>query len=345
MGYSNNENYANWRAIHTSVFGEIFSSAFEGNDEAQIHLTAALINISKRSFGDAIAKLSILKEICTNENDCAAVAYFMGLSYEMLGDEKNMSECYEKLAESSAKPTFPIAFHPYYRTAKLAQKNAECAKATFYYQKALEFYDGTAPDMDSRTSVSQIMYDFATLYLFTHQYDECKRFLELSKVYDPDNNQQRTYVETVLLAVFGKADECRFLLSEIDPLLKAKCEPLVKAILCGEDLHYCVVKKSRTKHIDFWKHLLKNKTQLEKLIEEKRAAEAQQAISDALSETFPFMNRELECRVEDSSDRVTVYCKSYCAKTLIAEYEALFSKKPQELGNWNFVSVQGLEFY
>ena len=36
----NNENYLKWRDIHKQQFGELFDSAFSGNDEAQIHFTA-----------------------------------------------------------------------------------------------------------------------------------------------------------------------------------------------------------------------------------------------------------------------------------------------------------------
>lgn len=87
----------------------------------------------------------------------------------MLGNESEMNEHYEKVRTSNFAFVFPLPFHPYYRTAKFAHKDSECSKAIFYYQKALEFYDGTAPDTKTKSAVSQIIYDIATIYLYMHR--------------------------------------------------------------------------------------------------------------------------------------------------------------------------------
>ena len=58
---------------------------------------------------------------------------------------------------------------------------------------------------------------------------------------------------------------------------------------------------------------------------------------------MPFMNKELVCSVEKSNKNILVKCKDYYTKTLVAEYEALFSMKDESLENWVFISVN--EFF
>ena len=79
----NSENYASWRKEHEKVFGEIFSSAFSGNAEAEIQLTAALINITDRNFQGALQKLEELFCLRSSDDDLASLCYFTGLCYEM----------------------------------------------------------------------------------------------------------------------------------------------------------------------------------------------------------------------------------------------------------------------
>lgn len=346
-GYSlNDKNYQGWRREHKKIFGEIFSCAFDENEEAQIHLTAALINISQRSFEAAMHKLDILESICTNDYDCAVVNYFIGLNHELLGNENKMNEYYEKLERSNISFVFPLAFHPYYRTAKFAQRDSECTKAIFYYQKALSFYDGVT-DLNSknRSIIAQIIYDVATLYLYMHKYDECEKFLALSKSYDGSENQQITYVRAILYAVQGRINDSRNLLDTMSSFLRANCEPMIEAIAAKRDPHYCVVKQDKSAYTDFWNTLIENKADLEKLINSKRNLDAQKNVTEMLSATLSFMKRQIACRIEVSDITITVYCKNYYVKTLIEEYKSLFSIKPNELNNWTFISVNEFEKY
>ena len=58
-----NGNYKKWRKEHTKVFGKLFADAFSESEEAQICFTAALINISQRTFEQAMPKLDMLEGI------------------------------------------------------------------------------------------------------------------------------------------------------------------------------------------------------------------------------------------------------------------------------------------
>lgn len=341
----NSDNYKGWRKTHTGMFGRIFSHAFSENAEAQIHLTAALINISNRNFEGAMPKLDVLKDMCASDYDHAAVNYFTGLNYEMLGNESEMNKHYEKLKETDVSFVFPLPFHPYYRTAKFAQRDSECNKAISYYRKAVMIYDGMTPNKQINASVSHILYDIATVYLYMHNYSECERFLQLSVNYDSDVNSHRTYVTALLYAVRGEKDECRRLMSGLNDFLRENCEPMAEAILAGKDLHYCAVPQDRRGYADFWNYIVAHQTEIKSLVYGGKTDKAENIISDKLSSALAFMKRRIACKIEERDGVITVHCKNYYVKTLAAEYEALFAQKPDALNGWSFVSQDQLEKY
>ena len=101
-----NENYKQWREIHGKAFGDVFLAAFEESAEAQIHLTAALIKISKRDFNGGLSTLLMLESVCFNDFDCAALSYFIGLCYELLENEPQMNKYYEQMQKYDIKESF-----------------------------------------------------------------------------------------------------------------------------------------------------------------------------------------------------------------------------------------------
>lgn len=339
----NDENYKAWRKEHTKLFGEIFSLAFEENKEAQIHLTAALMHISQRRFEHALSKLKLLEDLCTTDYDRAALDYFMGLDHELMLNESEMKEYYERLRNSGISFIFPLLLHPYYRTAKFAQRNSECGKAILYYQNALSFYEGLTADEEIGASISYILYDIATVCLFMHDYSACERFLKASEEYHHKKNPHRAYVKAILYAVQGKKTDSRALLDKMDSFLRESCASMVNAILAGTELHYCTVQQDRSKYVDFWKAIIAQKSKIEKLLENGKQSDAQNIISNNLSRALSFTQRQLDCQIQITDDAITVLCKNYYIKTLIAEYEALFSIKPEALHDLKFVSVNEID--
>ncbi len=337
------KNYQNWRKIHANAFGDLFSEAFTDNEAAQYLFTAALIDISKRCFEIALLKLENLSDMCSFMFDEAVVNYFKGLIYEMLQNEEMMTEYYEKLRLSNIDLDFPIAFHPYYRTAKFAQRDAECSKAINYYQKALAFYENATQTSPKSTVVGQILYDIATVYLYMHQYDLAEKTLALSKQYSPADNEQRQYVSAVLKAVQGKHDDCDAIVDALPGYLQSSGRAIVQAIRSKTDLHYGIVPQNRTGHNEFVKWFLQNRPQFDRLISQGNIVDVEINLSDKLTSTFPFMQKNLQCRIEIHSKAVIVKCKTYCVKTLKAEYAALFSLCRQAVKDWRFVAIDEFE--
>ena len=340
-----NNNYKKWRMEHTKVFGELYADAFSQNDEAQVCLTAALINISQREFESAMPKLDMLENICTTESDEIAVNYFKGLNYEMLGNEAQMSEYYEKLRNVSAIPKFILTLHPYYRTAKFAQRESECSKSMYYYRKALDFYDGAKIDSHVANIASHIIYDMATLCLYMHEYTACERLLNTSYQYDKSQNQQRDYVKAVLLAVQGNRDDCKKFINSLNLFIRANCQAITDAIFSGSDPHYCIVTQDRSLYEDFWNYFLQDEESIRDMILGGKIEEAQRIVSQKLTKALGFMKRTLDCRIEKESENIEIYCKNYWVKSLIEEHTALFAAKPDKLSNWKFVSVKDFDNY
>lgn len=341
----NSDNYKNWRKIHGNAFGNTFLRAFEGNPEAQIHLTAALINISQRNFEQAMPKLNLLKSICDNSYDEAVINYFIGLNYECLGDEEQMTIYYDNLYNSGVSLLFNQSLHPYYRTAKFAQRDSECSKALYYYKKALAFYENTEIDAEKAKLVSFINYDIGTVYVYSHKYEKAKEHLDISCEYNSALNGQRDYVLAILYAVQGKENELNLLLENMSQFLRMNCEAMTSAILDKTDLHYCVVPQNNIQYLDFWKKLLSEKDKLTQLVDEGNFAEAESIISEKLTDTFEFMKKKLACRIEKDNSKIIVKCKNYCVKTLIAEHEKLFSYKDNNNFDWEFISVNEFEAF
>lgn len=341
----NSDNYKNWRKEHTKVFNETFENAFSGNDDAQICLTAALINISQRNFEDAIPKLTYLKDICENLFDETSVSYFMGLNHEMLGNEQEMFECYEYVRSSSITLKFTIPFHPYYRTAKFAQRASECSKAMHYYRKALEFYDGAKITKHVSSVVSHIIYEIATLCLYMHDYEECRRYLAFSYQYDDSENQQRNYVNALLCALSDEKEECSKIINTLNPLFKGSCLETANKIFNKTEPHYFAVSQDRSSYKIFWDDFLKDEKAFRKMLSENETQKVQNVISEKLTHTLSFMNRSLDCMINENKGRFIIKLKNYRVKTLENELQALFEMKPAELSDWEFISVKEFENY
>lgn len=340
-----NDNYKKWRKEHTKVFGALFADAFSQSAEAQICLTAALINISQRRFDDAMPKLDMLEEMINDPCDEAAIYYFKGLNHEMLGNVEHMEEYYERLRSLPSVPKFVLSLHPYYRTAKFAQRDSECTKAMYYYRKALDFYRDVNVDTQMASIASHIIYDIATLCLYMHDYSQCEHFLEFSYKYDKSKNAQRDYVKAILLAVLGKREECEKLVNGLNLFLKGNCQSMTEAIFNGTDPHYCTVLQDRSQYEAFWQSFVNDADDFRRTIFEGNIAELEKSISVMLTRALGFMKRSLECRIEMIGETIVVRCKNYRVKTLIAEYEELFSQKPEELSDFVLLSVDEFECF
>ncbi|MBQ7809371.1 MAG: hypothetical protein IJ346_00195 [Clostridia bacterium] len=337
----NQEEYKTLREMHTKAFGDTFEKAFEGNEQAQLLLSIALLKVSKGEFESAKPQFEMLESIAENTFDDTSIWYFKGLNYEFLKDEEKMSEYYERVCNSGITLTVGLVFFPYYRTAKLYQKASKAKKAMYYFSKALEIFEGRNITPATAKAVSQLLYEIATVHLYMHNYQECERFLKLSTDYNKSQNQQRDYVNAILEAIKGNAEKCNLISNTLEnQTLKISCLKTTQAILEGTDLHYCKVTQERDHFEDFWLGFAQNEELIKNLILSGDTDSAAQSLSNVLSVVFEYVNRPVECEIEYNNGKITVKCKNYYIKTLKAEQTALFSQIPEKFKNWKFVSVE-----
>lgn len=226
----NSEQYKEWRKIHTNTFGDVFSLAFEDSQDAQLFLTAALIKISKRDFLNGLSLLKQLEDFCVCEFDSFALYYFIGLCFEFIGNEEQMTEYYEKMREYNVDYSFRIVFHPYYRTAKFAQRKSENEKSLHYYKEAMNFYFGQEETAEKRENIGHLYYEMGTVFLSCKNYKKSREFIEKSCQYSPKENHHRNYVTAILCAIEGNKEESERLVNGLPDYLKTECQRLISFI-------------------------------------------------------------------------------------------------------------------
>lgn len=225
-----NERYQEWRTIHTNTFGDVFTLAFEDVQEAQLQLTAALIKISKRDYDGGLQMLKKLEDFCFCAFDCFALSYFIGLCYEFIGNEEQMNHYYEAMSEQNIDYLFTMVFHPFYRSAKFAQRKSENEKALHYYKKAIDLYLGQETSADKRRTIGLLYYEMGTVYLSCQNYKKSRQFLEKSYEYCPEENAHRTYVTAILCAAEGNRAEAEKLIHTLPEYLKTECQRILSSM-------------------------------------------------------------------------------------------------------------------
>ncbi len=339
---SHEEKYKKWREIHGKAFGKVFLSAFEDNPDMQRELTNVLILVSQREFMKAEPILNALLEGCVSDFDKEAMCYFVGLNYEFMGNIPKMNEYFERLNKKVIF-SFPSLFFPYYRTAKFAQRDSECRKALHFYEKALSLFSNTTPKGDDAETVSMIIYEMATVYLYCHEYELCEKYLDYSEKFSSRLNQHREYVRAILFAIKGMRKESEETLSPLPPILSQNGKHVIEEIFAKKHLHYCEVKQNRLSFVEFYKFVVAEKENIESCLEKNNGKEMEEKISEMLTKTFPFAKRKLLCKIELIENTVAVLCKNYCIKTLETEQKALFDLIYADVQNVRFFSVSDFE--
>lgn len=224
------EQYEEWRKIHGNTFGDVFSLAFEDSRESQLQFTTALIKMSKRDYNSGLSMLKQLETFCFCEFDSFALNYFIGLCFEFIGNEEQMNEYYGKMREQNVDYSFTMVFHPYYRTAKFAQRKSENEKSLYYYKKAMDLYSGQETTAEKRENIGQFYYEMGTVCLSCRDYKKSRQFIEKSCEYSPEENPHRNYVTAILCAVEGNKAEAEKLVDNLPEYLKTECQRLIFSV-------------------------------------------------------------------------------------------------------------------
>jgi len=134
-----------WR-VHMAAFGPVLEGCFREDDQARIHLCAALNHISRRECARGMGKLQLVEPRCRTEADRAAVAFFRGVCHQMAGDEGRMAICYREAIDRGLK-----FYMPYMKLAKLYKQDNDLDKFCSVIELLLKFYPH--PDIEHQYSV------------------------------------------------------------------------------------------------------------------------------------------------------------------------------------------------
>ena len=184
-------------AVHMHSFGPILEPAFEENYPAKVHLTAALNLISSRQLAQGFDKLKQLQKFCETDADKTAFLFFMGVCFEMMGDQENMMDFY------CAANEYGHSFYlPYIKVGKSYLSDHAYAPACENFRAAIDCFTAAGLDDQDRRILGSAYTNLATCLLMMHRYDEAQAALTTSRDLCPEA-PGRSAVEAPLYALQG----------------------------------------------------------------------------------------------------------------------------------------------
>ena len=195
------KNFQNSWDNHMASFGPILAPACIDNFEAKIHLTAALNNFGRREFEKGFTKLSLLKDMCKNDSDCAAWFFCMGLAFELSGMKDEMFRYYNECIKY--EPNFSL---PYLMVAKCAHAEGNPAFAEKYYEKAVQLIEEEHLPVQTPHIIASIYVNYFSCLTSIGKYSEAEFFLKKSEELLPDFTERLHYA-AILYAYMGNREK------------------------------------------------------------------------------------------------------------------------------------------
>lgn len=318
-----------WR-VHEQAFGPILTPAFAEDYQARVHLTAALNLLSRKHVRRAFPKLRKLMARCVNDADWAAVAYFMGLSFEMHGDRHNMLILYSEAGNYHHK-----FYLPYLKLAKCAHEDARFDTAEENYRMAISCLDG----VDARIAASACA-NLASCLTMMHRYDEASAAIAQSKEILP-NLPERFATEAMLYAVLGQTQQVSDCLDKLDalaPQMTEYTEKLVNRIMTHQHPQFSENDEEldAEKAIGFWKWFTENQKAIRVQCQNGQPEEFELD----MNANFPYLERHMQLTVSPKGDRTLLTFSDFYMTALHKDLEALLLLHPEALDqDWEFSIV------
>ena len=195
------ENFQKSWDTHMEAFGPILGPAFMNNFEAKVHLVSALNSISKNEIQKGFAKLSIIKDMCSCNEDFAVFYFSMGLGFELSGMQKEMCRCYEECVKY--EPDFSL---PYLMIAKCAHSAANLEYAEKNYKKCAEFLEKENLPKQTPFVRASIYTNYFSCLTSLGKYEKAEKILKKSEEIFPDM-PQRLHYAAILYAYMGNLEK------------------------------------------------------------------------------------------------------------------------------------------
>lgn len=327
----------NWE-VHVQAFGPILEPAFAEDYQSRIHLTAALNLLGKRSAAEGLKKLQLLQNKCKNDSDKAALLFFMGLAFEIAGQQEQMLECYTYSNEYAHR-----FYLPYLKVAKFYLNGCLYEKAAENFSRAIACFDATGLDAQSRVILGSAYTNYATCLLMMHRYGEAESAIATSKSLCPDA-PGRIAVEMPLYAIRGDREQvqrCLEALKEHSPDAYDAMRESADRILSHADPHFFPAEVDEEKVKAFWTWFSGQAEELYTLLEQQKYEEAVNRVVDRLLLTFPFLEEPPYIALGKEEEGYVLELHDLYAAAVMNAFEILQHNcpGPEVLGRIRFVVV------
>lgn len=322
------ETQRSWQ-VHMAAFGPVLEHAFEEDYQARIHLIAALNHISRRELQPGLKKLELLRKRIANNSDQAALVFFVGLCFDLAGQNEQMLLYYTAAAELGLR-----FYMPYIKMAKFYQNGHLYDRAEENYLKAVSCFDGTGLRDQDKLILGSAYAGAATCRTMMHKYEEAEKLLSVSRQLWPDG-PGRSAVEAVLYAALSQPEKVEAALDVLKhhaPQAHAELSATAAMILAGEEPMFAPVPVDQEKLHAFWDWFAESQDMLLEAGED-----CVDLISPKLNETFPVGEGELEAARDAEG---TLYLQHVFSVALEDGFQKLMACAPSCITEkWHFEIV------
>ena len=301
--------------IHMRTFGPILKPAFEENPQVRVPLIAALNHISRKETDRGLEILGSIKDRCIYDEDKAAWTFFVGLCYEMAGDEEKMKQWYIKSGR------YGHSFYlPYLKTAKSEHKAANFLPAEVYYKKAIGCLEKMKKGPMDEIVLTSAYTNLVSCLTMMHRYDEAET------VWNYANTRQvqpaAFATAAIMYAAMGDKEKADYFLSELHKQMpEMSVQQVTDMIFAGEHPHFSDVDVPSETVEFFWnwfRENIRNDTDSVKLC-------------DIIKEIFPFMEREPYTKIDIQNGKLVLTFRDFYSKGLNSGFSALIAGCPEDI--------------
>lgn len=317
-------------AVHEQAFGPILTPAFADDYQSRVHLTAALNLLAKRRVRRAFPKLRKVLARCVTDADRAAVAYFMGLTFELHGDRHNMTIWYTQAG------TYHHKFYlPYLKLAKCAHEDALFDTAEENYRAGI----ACLGDSDPRIAASAYA-NLASCLTMMHRYEEAEAAIARSRELVP-NLPERFATEAMLYAALDqpqKVSDCLDKLDALAPQLTEYTDKLAGKIMTHQHPQFSENDEEldREKAVGFWNWFADNQESIRGQCSEGQPAEFELD----MSANFPYLEQYMHLTLTPLENRTRLSFHDFYMTALRKDLEDLLLLQPEVLDEtWEFAIV------
>ncbi|MBE5867680.1 MAG: hypothetical protein E7293_01770 [Lachnospiraceae bacterium] len=321
-------------AVHMQAFGPILEPAFAENYQARVHLTAALNLISRRDFNGGLKKLQSLQEKCINNNDKAALLLFMGLAFEMGGQQRQMVECYTHANEYGHR-----FYMPYLKMAKFYMSGHMYDSAEENFRSAIDCFTATGLDDHDRLILGSAYTNLATCLTMMHRYEKAETAIATSATLYPDA-PGRFATEALLYAIKGdvsRVEECLSVLKHHAPDAYDSVKESTDNVLARKDPLFYPVPLDGERITGFWTWFGSYVLELNAKLDREEYETALAPVAEKLLETFPFFEEAPYIALGKNEVGYVLELRDMYAIAVENAYKKLMEACPEETkSSWQF---------